>query len=155
MKSKWLIVTWGYTSEILLSIMILILICLFYEKAEVTKFVINYIQPWFGTFASLMFTFVIGFIGVFYAISNTEFAVWLDNHNALKHYYKALSFAAFVFLMSVACSFIMTTKLPEGLAIIIIEIYIYSILNMITFFKNIYGLVMLNVHFKRFLQKNS
>lgn len=142
-----LIILWAYLIEVILAGLIYGFSFLLWDFDQIASFFISTADSWVTKFTAIMLTGSIAFFWTFYSRSDTDFAKWLYQKKAFNTYLRAFLTAIAVFLVTTIAFVITQITQNEIAAVISGGLFILSVVNVYSFFKNIVGIMKLNIVF--------
>ena len=145
-KNK-LLVLWAYLAEVLLAALAYGLLFLIWDFNQLADFFIKTSDSWATKFIAIVLAGSIAFFWTFYSHSNTDFAKWLYQKQAFNTYLRAFLTAIAVFLVTTIVLVITPIAKNKVVAVISGGLLILSVINIVSFFKNIVDIIKLNIVF--------
>jgi len=141
------LILWAYCAEVVLAGLAYGLIILIWDLNQLTDFFIKTSDNWVSKFTAIMLAGSIAFFWTFYSHSNTDFAKWLYQKKVFNTYLWAFLTAIAIFLITTIALIITQTTHNRAAAAISGGLFILSVINIFSFFKNIVGIMKLNIVF--------
>ncbi len=141
------IIIWAYFVEVLLTGLLYGLSFLLWDYDQIAGFFINTADSWVTKFTAIMLAGSIAFFWTFYSQSNTDFAKWLYQKKAFNVHLWAFLSTIVVFLLT-TISFVIAHITQNKIAAVISGgLFILSVINVYSFFRNIVNIMKLNIAF--------
>lgn len=147
MAKNILIILWAYLVEVILTVLVYGLSFLIWDFDQIASFFINTADSWVIKFTTIMLAGSIAFFWTFYSRSDTDFAKWLYQKKAFNTYLRAFLTAIAVFLVTTIVLVITQITQNKIVAAISGGMFILSLINVFSFFKNIVDIMKLNIAF--------
>jgi hypothetical protein len=141
------IIIWAYLVEVILTGLVYALIFLIWDYDRIAGFFIKTADSWVTKFTTIMLAGSIAFFWTFYSHSNTDFAKWLYYKKAFNTYLRAFLTAIAIFMVTTIGLIITQTTQNKSTAVVCGGLLILSAINVVSFFKNIVGIIKLNIVF--------
>lgn len=143
-----LIIIWAYTSEAIASTLLYALLKTATNKEDLKSFIIDYKDIIIAIFG-IMLAAALSFLWSLYSKSDSPFSIWLHSKRAYAVYLNSFIYSSAWFLAIIIITAISTkTELPQ-LIELTIWTSIYCTILSITFIKNIYSKLLLNMEFNK------
>ena len=147
--NKKMAIWWGYISEFILTTLIFILFLYVFDSAEVASVFRSSAIDIATYFSSIMLAGSIAFLWTFYSKSDTVFSRWLYKKGAFKVYLTAYVVAIGVYI-SLLVLLIFCSKIDYYFfTMFTLWFFIFGLVNVYTFIRNVVGQLMLNMEFNR------
>ncbi|MBA3035296.1 MAG: hypothetical protein FP814_02260 [Desulfobacterium sp.] len=142
-----LVVLWAYLAEVILAGLVYILSFLLWDFDQIASFFIKTSDSLVTKFTAIMLAGSVAFFWAFYSHSNTDFSKWLYQKKVFNTYLWAFLTAIAVFIAT-TIAFVITQFTQNKIAGIVSGgLFILSVINVFSFFKNIVGIMKLNIVF--------
>lgn len=145
------VILWAYLVEVILTGLLYGLSFLLWDFEKIAGFFIKVSGS--TNFTAIMLASSIAFFWTFYSHSNTDFAKWLYQKKVFPTYLRAFLSAIAIFLLT-TMAFIVTQATQSKVAAVIFGgLFILSMINVFSFFKNIVDIMKLNITFNIMLDQ--
>ncbi|MFH1985625.1 MAG: hypothetical protein ABIL58_27640 [Pseudomonadota bacterium] len=148
-----LVILWAYLSEVILAGLLYSLSFWLWDFDQIASFFISTADSWATKFTAIMLAGSIAFFWTFYSRSDSDFAKWLYQKKAFNNYLRAFLTAIAVFLVTTIAFGITQITQSKSAAAISGGLFILSVINVFSFFKNIVDIMRLNIAFNIELDK--
>lgn len=147
--TKRYLIWWAYAVELLLSGLLLLALCLWFDSTNVIAFIKNTAIDTATLFSTAMFGTSLAFFWTFYSKADTEFYQWLDSRGALNTYSMATMYVVIISSLSLFSLILLEHINNDKFSLIATFLLILAIINLYTLVRNVIGLMKLNSKFNR------
>ena len=146
-------VFWAYVSELILSILIFSGLFFLWSPSELEQFIAAGAADIASYYSAILLGGSLAFLWAFYTKSDTAFVQWLYRSGAFSAYVIAYFFTVSVYaLLTLALVLVKYTN-ATMLSFFTLWLFIFSVINVYSFLKNIYDQLRLNLEFNRMSDK--
>lgn len=142
-------ITWGYLSEIILSILLTFLICPLFGATQVTSFIKTIAIDAAAYIFSILLAASVALVWTFLSKTESSFYKWLTAKGALDVYLHAAYYVIVVELIAVSLSIISKSVQSEIFLLSSTPFMFLGLINGVTMIKNIVDLIKLNIAFEK------
>ena len=141
--NKKLLVAWGYISEIILAVLLMILVSQIWDIQTISSFIEKTASDFATLFCAVCSAAIFAFLWTLYSKADTDFYHWLDDKGALSVYMRAFNYALIIELLATILLILGRAYPSTPINLIGGFFLIMATINLLTFLKNVTSLVKL------------